>query len=195
MLKYLMVKDILQIGHPILTQKTRTVTDFEDSVVRETIVNLLDTCIANKSISAGLAAPQIGSDLSICVVRRTDLEDSRSKKIADDQLWKVLINPTISGQSDSFSEIWEACLSIGTGRDRLYGPVSRPAEVEISFADEQGIKQTIAGEGFFSHLLQHEIDHLNGKLFISYISNPSNLWRSADLDNYLAENDQYPIIK
>lgn len=189
-----MVKQVLQIGEPILNQETKQVTNLDDEHIRQIITDLLDTCKQAKAETAGLAAPQIGYDYSICVCRRTDLEED-GKSLSEDELWQVLINPQINGESDMLSEIWEACLSIGEGPNRLYGPVLRPKEVEVSFLTPTGQEVTQGGDGFFSHLLQHEIDHLHGTLFLNYISNPENLWKSKDLDDYLDKHDQYPPLK
>ncbi|MFQ5492933.1 MAG: peptide deformylase [Candidatus Dojkabacteria bacterium] len=186
-----MVKDIVQIGNPILTQKTKKVTDINAAEVKSLISDLLDTCKANERDTAGLAAPQIDSNLRICVVRRVDLEDDTGRgKIADDELWTVMINPVIVERSAQQSLIWEACLSIGKGDDQLWGPVDRPEIATAEFTAPNGKTKTLTGDGFFSHLIQHEIDHLDGILFLKYIKNPKNIRKSADLDKYVEKHKE-----
>jgi peptide deformylase len=188
-----MKRQIIQIGSPRLTQKCKIVTDLKSKETLQVIEDLLDTCKANKSIAAGLSAPQIDYDLAICVCRRVDLEEN-NKKVASNDLWEIMINPKIINKSEKESLFWEGCLSIGKGKKLIYGPVYRPDQVEVEYLDISGKKKTLSGTGFFSHLIQHELDHLEGKLFLSYVSNPDNLWLSSDLDKYLDQNGTYPTI-
>ena len=191
-----MIKEILQIGNPILTTKTNYVEDITSSETKSLIKDLLDTCEKNSDISAGLASPQIGELKSICVCRRVDLEDRNSEiQIPADQLWEVLINPKIKRSSKTLSTEWEACLSIGVGKDNLWGPVVRAKKVEVEFTTPEGKTKTLIADGYFSHVVQHEIDHLNGILFVSYVTNPSNLWKLEDLNKYIEFNDSYPEIQ
>lgn len=194
MIKLTMIKEILQIGNPILVTKTNRVKDSQSAEVKKVVIDLLDTCHKNADISAGLAAPQIGYDVSICVCRRVDLE-AKDEQIDIDKLWTVLINPVVVNTSHNKSLEWEACLSIGKGDDNLWGPVERPKKVTIKYTDIAGKSQKLEASDYFGHIVQHEIDHLAGILFISYVTNPSNLWTLADLNSYIDKNDSYPDIE
>jgi len=194
MIKLTMIKEILQIGDPILVTKTNPVKDTQSTEVKKVIRDLLDTCHKNADISAGLAAPQIGYNMSICVCRRVDLE-AKDEQLDEEKLWTVLINPHVVKESHKNTLEWEACLSIGRGDDNLWGPVERPKKVTVNYVDIDGMPQTIEAIDYFGHIVQHEIDHLAGVLFISYITNPSNLWRLVDLNNYIDKNDSYPDIE
>lgn len=190
-----MIKPILQIGDPILTTKTKVVEDPLSAETKKIVADLLDTCIANADISAGLAAPQIGYDKAICVCRRVDLEEANGENpVADEQLWEVLINPKIITSSTEETMEWEACLSIGIGDDNIWGPVSRPKNVTVGYTTPEGENKQLVGVDYFGHILQHEYDHLQGVLFITYIDNPSNLWKLKDLNAYVDENEEYPEI-
>ena len=191
-----MVKNILQIGEPILEKSTSQVNDYSSAETKAIISDLLDTCKENAAISAGLAAPQIGYDKRICVCRRVDLEtDSLELQIPDDELWEILINPKLINASDKTSTEWEACLSIGVGDDNIWGPVTRPKKIEVEFTTPAGELKTLKATGYFAHVVQHEIDHLNGILFVSHINNPENLWKLRDLNVHISENDSYPEIQ
>jgi peptide deformylase len=189
-----MVKPIVQIGTPILTTKTTEVKDYSTAEVKQLIVDLIDTCNNQRKITAGLSAPQINSGLRICICRRIDLEEIGAKKLADDQLWQVMINPHILEKGKRESTYWEGCLSIGQGPNGLYGPVTRADSAHIEFIDRSGGKQVMHCKGFFAHVVQHELDHLDGILFTKYIDNPANLWKSKDLDAYYNEYGDYPPV-
>lgn len=188
-----MIKPILQIGAAILTKPTKSVRDPKSNEIRQIVKDLLDTCIANKDKSAGLAAPQIGYPYSICVCRRIDLEEVRGEdNVPDKELWEVLINPKLLYKSKKLKTNWEACLSIGVGDDNIWGPVNRPLEVEIEYTKPNGKVAKLKGVDYFSSLIQHELDHLDGILFLSYVTNPENLWRMADIQDYLNRTGHYP---
>jgi peptide deformylase len=190
-----MVKEILQIGNPILTQKSAPVTDLASPELKQLIRDLVDTCQETRSITAGLASPQIGGKLAVCVCRRIDLEEKQGRDtLPVSELWEVLINPELKDQSAKKSIIWEACLSVGTGSSMLHGPVARPSKVTVNYTKPDGSKAELSGSGFLAHLIQHEYDHLQGILFLKYVKNPANLWKEADLNKYLDEHDEYPEI-
>ncbi|MDQ7021435.1 MAG: peptide deformylase [Candidatus Dojkabacteria bacterium] len=162
--------------------------DIDSKETRSLIKDLLDTCKANFEDAAGLSAVQIGVLKRVFVVKRTDLEDEYRDQ------WEVMINPNIKILDKKESLIWEGCLSINTGENRLYGPVYRPKKVRIEYYDQKGNKRSLDADGFFSHLIQHELDHLNGILFLSHVENPANIWKEDEFDKYLKENRQYPPI-
>lgn len=187
-----MVKKILQIGNPILTTETERVLDIGSAQTKQIIEDLIDTCDKNRRGTAGLAAPQIGYNQSICVCRRTDLEGKDRDKLERSELWEVLINPKVITKSEDTSIIWEACLSIGVGKKNIWAPVERPRAVTVEFTTPAGETKQLTGLEFQSHVYQHEIDHLHGILFTSYVTNLDNLWTREQLDQYLDEHDEYP---
>lgn len=186
------IMKILQIGNPILERKANRVHNASDPKVQQLITNLVDM-IKDDQESAGLAAPQIGKSLAVTVVKKV-----RVVKNGDDEV-KVteiipLINPEITSFSEAVSVYWEGCLSVGEGENRLFGPVERPKRVNVKYIDRDGNPQKMDADGFFSHLIQHEVDHLNGVLFLKYISNPQNIWKSKDLDKYLEKYGELPPV-
>jgi peptide deformylase len=187
-----MVREILQIGQEQLHQVSATLKQ-EEILSRETkllVQDLLDTCNAEKESTAGISAVQIGVLKRVFVARILGAKSDSDKN----PQWEVFINPEIEVLDSEDGIAWEGCLSIGIGDSRLFGPVSRPRSVRINYLDEQGTKQTRVGEGYQSHIFQHELDHLNGKLFLQYVSNPENIWTSKGLDLYISEHDSYPPV-
>ncbi len=179
---------IIQIGDPVLEQKAKPVKDINDPALQTLIDNILDTCNFDLDKTAGLSAPQVGESLAVSVCRRFDISD-------DSVEWEVMINPKIIANSSEKSTMWEGCLSIGEGDKTLYGPVTRPKRVTVEYLDRAGEKKRLTGEDFFSHVIQHEVDHVNGILFIKYVQNPDqNLWLSKEIDNYLEIHDTFPPI-
>lgn len=190
-----MVKQILQFNDPILNKPSVKVKDFKSLELKQLITDLVDTADKNRAITAGLAAPQIGMSLTVCVCRRVDLEKDDTKIISKEDLWEVMINPEIIKTGKVFSIFWEGCLSVGVGDDSLFGPVDRPNEVNVRYHDKNGNIKNMDVKGFFAHEVQHENDHLNGIIFLRYIANPQNIWKRGVLDKYYEETGDYPPIE
>lgn len=190
----IMIRKILQIGSPELTKKSREVRkdEFGSRELKQLVQDLIDTCEADKDHTAGLAAPQIGVNMRVSVIGKTSKQPETGERLVE---WVPILNPVITSQSDALSTIWEACLSIGTGDKQLWGPVTRSKSVKISYKDVDGNEQTMSGKGFMSHVIQHELDHLDGVLFLSHVPNPErNLWKSSELDDYIDKHDEYPEV-
>lgn len=183
-----MVKEILQLGDKRLTTPSKEVdiSKISSPEIQKIITNLLDTCHAHDSDTAGLSAVQIGTLKRIYVARRIDLAEER---------WDVMINPQVKVLDSTPVMMWEGCMSIGVGDKRLFGPVYRPNKVEVTYFDSKGNKQTLVAEGYMAHIVQHEQDHLNGKLFLQYVSDPGNIWQSKELDEYVETYGHYPEVK
>lgn len=166
---------ILQLGNPILEKKSEKVTDISDPNVQSLIDDMLELLDSIQEKSAGLSAPQVGVSKRIAICRKLENEADISK----DPIWEIMINPEIVKVSGFYSDYWEGCLSIKEGD--LFGIVSRPETVWVKYYDRNGKKRSIKATGYFSHIVQHEIDHLNGVLFISYISDPRKLLTEKEL--------------
>lgn len=127
-----------------------------DSAVRKLADDMLETM--HDAPGIGLAAPQIG------VLQRLIVMDCSAKDEAPEPM--ALINPNVTWASETLNTYEEGCLSI----PEQYEEVTRPAEVKIRYTDLDGKTQEQEFDGLWATCVQHEIDHLNGKLFIDYLS-------------------------
>ncbi|MFH1568664.1 MAG: peptide deformylase [Gemmatimonadota bacterium] len=149
-----MVRDIVVCGSKVLRRKCDPV-ERVDAEARGLVQDLFDTLAEADGV--GLAAPQIG------VTRRAIVVDVSSQ---DPELPAIaFINPVIvRGEGMAIGE--EGCLSI----PELYGDVPRYTNIDVEALDAQGKPFQIHAQGFYARVIQHEIDHLDGKLFIDYLS-------------------------
>jgi peptide deformylase len=146
---------ILIAPHPALKARARPVREGDGGVVRALLPRLFATMYQAPGI--GLAAPQVGLGLRVTVV---DLQpDNRRDPM-------TLINPEIVAVSKELATREEGCLSL----PGQYADVTRPAWVKLRFQDESGARREIAAEGLLAACLQHEIDHLDGVLFVDHLS-------------------------
>ena len=125
--------------------------------IRQLMEDMLETMRHEHGL--GLAAPQIGLSVRVIVM---DCSDEDTKELV---IWKMA-NPEIISSSEDTASMEEGCLSIPGYR----GEVARPAEVEVKYLDETGTENIMKADGLLAACVQHEIDHLNGKLFIDYLS-------------------------
>lgn len=150
-----MVRKIIKYGDPLLETKADPVTEFDTPELRDTLADMFETMYAAKGV--GLAAPQIGLGKRISVID-VSVGENEADKI-------VIINPEIvSSEGKQVGE--EGCLSIPGFRE----PVSRANKVKVRAKNEQGEDIELCGEELLARAFQHEIDHLNGILFISHLS-------------------------
>ena len=139
----------------ILRAKARLVGSGDGEAVRALVPRMLAAMYAAPGI--GLAAPQVGVGLRLAVV---DL-------MADDKpAPRILVNPEITRVSEEWATREEGCLSL----PGQYADVSRPARVMVRYLDLEGTRQEIEADGLLSACLQHEIDHLDGVLFVDHLS-------------------------
>jgi len=144
-------------GDPVLRQKAKTVPGFDSSVQR-LIDNMIQTMQSANGV--GLAAPQVGVSLRIIVVQMPGEEP------------RAIINPEIIKRSGE-QEVTEGCLSV----PGYYGEIKRSAEVTVKGKDRRGKAVRIKATGLMAEALEHEIDHLNGVLYIDHIENQEKLFK------------------
>jgi peptide deformylase len=149
------IKPLIILPDPVLRQVSSKIEQVSDDV-RTLADDMLATMYDAPGI--GLAGIQIGVPKRILVI---DLS-----KEGEDKKPQVFINPEILTSSDERATYEEGCLSIPD----YYAEVERPAKVSVRYIDLEGKEQTLEAEGLLSTCLQHEIDHLNGVLFIDHIS-------------------------
>jgi peptide deformylase len=149
------LRQILVAPDPVLKAKAKPV-DTVDDALRAVLDDMLETMYDAPGI--GLAAIQIG------VAKRVITMDLSKKE--DDHEPQVFINPEIAWTSEETAKYEEGCLSI----PEYFEEVERPAQVKVKYLDRHGKPQEIAAKGLFATCLQHEIDHINGVLFIDHLS-------------------------
>jgi peptide deformylase len=141
--------------NPVLKARSRPVQDKDADIVRDLIPRMFAAMYAAPGI--GLAAPQVAESLRLIII---DLKPNDKFEPL------TLINPEIIAATDELATREEGCLSL----PNMYADVTRPARVKVRYLDEFGAKKEIEGEGLLSACLQHEIDHLDGILFVDHVS-------------------------
>jgi peptide deformylase len=150
-----MVRNIVKYGDPVLEANAEPIAEFDTPELRDLIADMWETMYAAKGV--GLAAPQIGLSKRLSVID-TSVGEREEAKI-------VIINPEIILKEGSQTGE-EGCLSIPGFRE----PVTRAQTVRVRAQNEKGETVEYDGEELLARALQHEIDHLNGILFISHLS-------------------------
>jgi peptide deformylase len=146
---------ILIAPHPALKAKARRVGPADGASVRDLLPRMYATMYRAPGI--GLAAPQVGVGLRVAVV---DLMAEQVRAPI------TLINPEIVAADSELATREEGCLSL----PGQYADVTRPARVTVRFQDETGARREVQAEGLLAACLQHEIDHLDGVLFVDHLS-------------------------
>lgn len=149
------IKPLIILPDPLLRQVSTSVEQV-DSEIKRLADDMLETMYDAPGI--GLAAVQIGVPRRMLVID-VSRDDEENKPL-------VFINPEVVRSSDDRSVYEEGCLSIPD----YYAEVERPAVVTVNYVDREGKQQTLEADGLLATCLQHEIDHLDGVLFIDHIS-------------------------
>jgi peptide deformylase len=166
-------KEILQLGNPLLWQKSVNVDNAGATETRGIVRDLSDTLAAfheSTGYGRGISAPQIGTLRRVIFIRMQPLG-----------YCGPLINPSIVWESGDRFELWDDCFSFPD----LLVRVSRAAEIRVEYQDDWGALQTLDAEGDLSELLQHEIDHLDGILAVQRAVSPHGFATRAEWERRL----------
>jgi peptide deformylase len=166
---------IVQVGEPVLRQRARPLLKEEIGLpeTQQLVVWMHETM--RDAPGVGLAAPQVGLPLQLAVIED---RSEYSKDISADRLaererqavpFQVLINPRIVEQSEEQVEFFEGCLSLA-GFSAL---VKRSRHIAVEYWDERGQPRRVEAQGWYARILQHEIDHLHGGLYIDRMDSRS----------------------
>lgn len=182
--------NIVQAGDPVLRQPARPLTpeEIQSPQLQQTIADMLETL--RQAPGVGLAAPQVGLGIQLAIVE--DREQYHATWSADELLargripvdFHVLINPRLEPDHSAHVEFFEGCLSVAG----YTAAVPRYRRVRVHYLDEHGVPQSAHAEGWYARILQHEIDHLNGTLYVDRmrprsfmtLENYANRWRHAE---------------
>ncbi|MEA5511628.1 peptide deformylase [Crocosphaera sp. UHCC 0190] len=148
--------EIHYLGDRALRQPAKRIAKIDDSV-RQLAKEMLQTMYSSSGI--GLAAPQVAINKQLIVI------DCEPDNPANPPL--ILINPTITRASQDLCVVEEGCLSI----PGVYLDVTRPKTIEVTFKDEQGKPRKIEATDLLARVIQHEMDHLKGVMFVDRVEN------------------------
>lgn len=175
-----MIRPICRMGNPILRKKATEVS--LDYLLSESfdqlIIDLKDSMKHYGGI--GIAAPQIGVDLKVAIIELTGI--NRYGEEINLPL-TAFVNPKITFLTQEHQGFWEGCLSV----PGLRGFVERPSKVKVDYLNLKGEEQELIAEGFLATVLQHELDHLEGVLYIDRIKDPRLLSYQEEFQEFIQE--------
>jgi peptide deformylase len=159
--------EIHTLGDRVLRQPAKRISKV-DAAVRDLARDMLRSMYTARGI--GLAAPQVGVHKQLLVID-LDIENAAAPPL-------VLINPEITSASASVDTYEEGCLSI----PGVYLDVVRPSAIQLSYRDEMGRPRTMKADGLMARCIQHEMDHLQGVLFVDRVTDEGN--RNRELNEH-----------
>ena len=169
--------EIYKLGDDVLRKNAKRISKVDNSI-RTLAKKMLQSMYASKGI--GLAAPQIGINKELLVID-INFEDSAAEPL-------ILINPEISDYGTTLNSYEEGCLSI----PGVYLNVVRPSTIKLKFRDEIGRPRKMKADGLLARCIQHEMDHLNGVLFVDRVTSKEDLKKELIKEGF-HETDVIPI--
>ena len=168
---------IAQIGHPILRQPTRMLT--REELLSEEIQSFLDDLVETmrEASGAGLAANQVYQSLRICAV---EVRNNSRYPYRPNIPLTILVNPVLTPASDETFINYEGCLSV----PNLRGQVRRHCEVHVEALDREGNSISTVVKGMTAATYQHEVDHLDGRIFLDRVEDPNSVVTLENFQRY-----------
>ena len=169
--------EIYKLGDNVLRENAKRISKVDNSI-RNLAKEMIQSMYAAKGI--GLAAPQIGINKELLVFD-INFEDSAAEPL-------ILINPEISSYGTTLNSYEEGCLSI----PGVYLNVVRPSTIKLRFRDEMGRPRKMKADGLLARCIQHEMDHLNGVLFVDRVTSKEDLNKELIKEGF-NEKDVIPV--
>lgn len=171
------LRQIAQLGHPVLRRVAASVDDFQDPAIHAVIDDMETTLAESKGV--GIAAPQIYESYRIVIVASRPTPRYPN---APNMAPTLMINPVFQVLDQTQEKDWEGCLSI----PGIRALVPRYSEIAVDYNNRQGQAQTIKLSGFVARIFQHEYDHLQGKVYLD---------RVVDNQDIVSEQEFQKIIQ
>ena len=156
-------------GNPVLREKARSLSGNEilSTEIQQLISDMRYT-IEAKKYGVGLAAPQVGQSVALSII---GIKPTPSRPEFQ-PIEFVVINPEIVRTYGHRTQVWEGCISFGGCKNFPYAKTLRWGKVRVRYLDEGGKRHEKDFAGLLAHVLQHEVDHLNGILFVERVKDP-----------------------
>jgi peptide deformylase len=174
------VKEVIRMGHPTLREVAQKVSleEINTPEFKSLIQDMFETMDEQDGI--GIAAPQINVKKQVAIVGIINEGDEIDAM--------VVINPVITPLTEDLSGNWEGCLSV----PGLRGYVERPDHIKVQFLDLEGVEHNMEFTGFPAIVFQHECDHLEGKLYVDRIKDPTKLSYLEEYSEFI-ETDEVDV--
>ena len=169
---------VSRLGHPVLRMEARRVSKeaLNSPVIQTLIDNMMQTMVEYTGV--GLAAPQVHESLSIAVME--------SRGARGEIPMTVLVNPDVTVLDEEVVEDWEGCLSI----PEMRGRVPRWTKLRVDALDRHGNPIQLIAEGFAARVVQHEFDHLMGKVYLDRMRDFKTLTHLSEFQRYWLPEEQ-----
>ncbi|MDJ0637159.1 MAG: peptide deformylase [Xenococcaceae cyanobacterium MO_188.B29] len=167
---------IIQLGHPILRSQAQPVENFTDKQLQQLIDSLIETATAANGV--GIAAPQVSQSYRLFIIAS---RPSSRYPHAPTMKPKAMINPKIIAHSDEKSKDWEGCLSV----PGLRGQVPRYRTIKVEYCNRDGQLQQEVLTDFVARIFQHELDHLNGLVFLDRLESEEDLFTEEEYQSLI----------
>jgi peptide deformylase len=169
------IRKIARMGNPVLRQRARALTPDEilSGAIRQLVVDMRETMVEYEGV--GIAAPQIHESLQIALI---EVETEGPNGCV--QVSYTVFNPRVTVLDETLLGHWEGCLSVPD----LRGYVERPAKVRIDYLDGEAKPQSLVAEGFSATVFQHELDHLDGVLYVDRLKSPEHFSFVKEFNRY-----------
>jgi peptide deformylase len=178
---------ITEFGNPVLREKAKELLQEKIKMpeTQDLILGMRDLLISKK-MGVGLAAPQVGQSIQLAVVA---IRPSKRRPKAE-PVDLVLINPRVTEAFGRRRQLYEGCISGGPGKGGLFALVPRYKKLKLAYLDEAGNKQHKIFSGLTAHVIQHEIDHLNGVLFVDKVKDTNSYKTYKEYLKYAKEQSR-----
>jgi peptide deformylase len=180
--------EVAKIGDPVLRERARQLT--AEEIASPELRSLVDSMVATMETEGGIgiAAPQVSKSVRVAVIEIPT--DSTRYAEAEPFELEVFVNPEITVLDPAEQEYWEGCLSVPD----LRGLVPRPRQVRVDYLSLDGEQRSITAAGFLATVLQHELDHLDGVLFVDRVRDTTMLATVEEFRKHWLEPEQAPEL-
>jgi peptide deformylase len=171
------IRKVARLGHPVLRQKTRELSSQEIRApeTARLVADMIETM--HEYGGVGLAAPQVHESVRVAVIEFDKLSERYQLEDTKPQPLLVVINAQVTVLDATVNGFWEGCLSV----PGLRGYVERPRQIRVDYLDAAGEPRSLTAQDFLATVFQHELDHLDGVLYVDKIRDPA---RFAFVEEY-----------
>ena len=175
------IRKVARLGHPVLREPCRELTraEIRSPAMRRLVEDMRETMLEYAGV--GLAAPQVHEPVRLAVI---EFDPGDAERDLDERRTAFTVfNPTTTVLDPAPAGYWEGCLSVPGMR----GYVERPRRVRVDYLDEGAKPARVVADGFLATVFQHELDHLDGALYVDRLADPKLFAFNEEFNRYVAE--------